>query len=94
MRCSANTCSVEHLGEELADVFLYLVRLADVCSVVWCGNNGGELLCRCRKVEYFTVVRKGVVLYSIFDSDAFDPFDISTDVTPEVRRGKFCVTFL
>ena len=24
---------VEHLGEELADVFLYLVRLADVCSV-------------------------------------------------------------
>ena len=40
------------------------------------------------------MVRKGVVLYSIFDSDAFDPFDISTDVTPEVRRGKFRVTFL
>ena len=23
----------EHLGEELSDVFLYLVRLADVCAV-------------------------------------------------------------
>lgn len=28
-----NISEREHLGEELSDVFLYLVRLADVCAV-------------------------------------------------------------
>ena len=29
----SGTAEREHLGEELSDVFLYLVRLADVCSM-------------------------------------------------------------
>ena len=53
-----NITEREHLGEELSDVFLYLVRLADVCCVdlVSCikskiQKNGAKYPCKLVSVE-------------------------------------------
>ncbi|KAG0604031.1 hypothetical protein M758_10G138800 [Ceratodon purpureus] len=55
--CDWNDAEKEHLGEELSDVLLYLVRLADVCNV----NLGESALRKLQKnaVKYPVELCKG-----------------------------------